>query len=173
MQDVGQLFVTAAGALHPWLLCALHRWPQKCILKNLVAERPLQTTCTAEMSVALRRQGKHVSVEGPRVENASQLWAWLLGAIDSCKGVRAGNYGSNSDIVKDTPTNFGLDIMMSVAASDLQDAIPMYSNYGASRVHLAAPGSEILSTVPNGRYFVLSGARPRRMYPVLQDGCGT
>ncbi len=107
------------------------------------------------------------------MENASQLWAWLLGAIDSCKGVRAGNYGSNSDIVKDTPTNFGLDIMMSVAASDLQDVIPMYSNYGASRVHLAAPGSEILSTVPNGRYFVLSGARPRRMYPVLQDGCGT
>lgn len=63
--------------------------------------------------------------------------------------------------------------MMSVAASDLQDAIPMYSNYGASRVHLAAPGSEILSTVPNGRYFVLSGARPRRLYPVLQDGCRT
>ena len=73
---------------------------------------------------------------------------------------RAGNYGSNSDVVKDTPTNFGLDIMVSVAASDLQDAIPAYSNYGAGRVHLAAPGSEILSTVPNGRYYVLSGARP-------------
>ena len=71
---------------------------------------------------------------------------------------RAGNYGSNSDVV-DTPTNFGLDIMVSVAASDLQDAIPAYSNYGAGRVHLAAPGSEILSTVPNGRYYVLSGAR--------------
>ena len=62
-------------------------------------------------------------------------------------------------MVKDTPTNFGLDIMVSVAASDLQDAIPAYSNYGAGRVHLAAPGSEILSTVPNGRYYVLSGAR--------------
>ncbi|KAK9846364.1 hypothetical protein WJX81_002431 [Elliptochloris bilobata] len=69
----------------------------------------------------------------------------------------AGNYGSNSDVVKDTPTNFGLDIMVSVAASDLQDAIPTYSNYGAGRVHLAAPGSEILSTVPNARYYVLSG----------------
>ncbi len=90
---------------------------------------------------------------------------------------RAGNYGSDSDVVKDTPTNFGLDIMVSVAASDLQDAIPAYSNFGPGRVHLAAPGSEILSTVPSERYYVLSGARgpgtdrpEHKILPPLEPG---
>jgi len=88
----------------------------------------------------------------------------------SAARARAGNYGSDSDVVKDTPTNFGLDIMVSVAASDLQDAIPAYSNFGPGRVHLAAPGSEILSTVPSERYYVLSGARrPRSIDPVVVE----
>jgi subtilisin family serine protease len=44
-----------------------------------------------------------------------------------------------------------------VAASDRGDELAEYSNFGAASVDLAAPGSDVLSTVPGDAYRALSG----------------
>ena len=55
------------------------------------------------------------------------------------------------------PATFDLPNVISVAASDKNDRLAGFSNYGAHTVDLAAPGSSILSTVPGGAYDTKSG----------------
>lgn len=47
--------------------------------------------------------------------------------------------------------------MIVVAAADHNDQLASFSDYGAHTVHLAAPGVDILSTLPGGRYEEMSG----------------
>ncbi len=60
----------------------------------------------------------------------------------------AGNSDQNNDITPFYPASYGLDNVISVSASDARDTLAMKSNYGASSVHIAAPGSSIYSTQP-------------------------
>ncbi len=69
----------------------------------------------------------------------------------------AGNAGANNDFGSFYPANYGLPHMISVAATDRNDALADFSNFGRYSVHLGAPGSEILSTVPPAGYAVYSG----------------
>lgn len=69
----------------------------------------------------------------------------------------AGNEGVDSDLLAHYPSNYDTPNMISVAATDVQDALASYSNYGALSVHLAAPGSRILSTYPNSAYRAFNG----------------
>ena len=46
---------------------------------------------------------------------------------------------------------------MAVASSTSADLRSSFSNYGATSVHLAAPGSAVLSTVPGNAYAVYQG----------------
>jgi subtilisin family serine protease len=48
------------------------------------------------------------------------------------------------------PASFSLPNMMVVAASDNQDRLGTFSNFGARTVNIAAPGVGILSTTPRG-----------------------
>lgn len=59
----------------------------------------------------------------------------------------AGNESSDNDTTPSYPASMPLPNVISVAASDRQDQLASYSNYGGSTVDVAAPGSEILSTV--------------------------
>ena len=68
----------------------------------------------------------------------------------------AGNSSSNNDVGSFHPANYGLPHMISVAATDHNDALGEFSNFGRHIVHLGAPGKEILSTVPGG-YATFSG----------------
>jgi subtilisin family serine protease len=47
-----------------------------------------------------------------------------------------------------TPAAGAIDNVLCVAATDQADALASFSNYGAKSVDLAAPGTEILSTLP-------------------------
>ncbi|MDR0232630.1 MAG: S8 family serine peptidase [Dysgonamonadaceae bacterium] len=69
----------------------------------------------------------------------------------------AGNSRSNNDINPSYPASYNLPNVVSVASTDQYDNLSYFSNYGANSVHIAAPGSDILSTVPNGRYEAFSG----------------
>jgi subtilisin family serine protease len=69
----------------------------------------------------------------------------------------AANSHANNDVASFYPANYGLPHMISVAATDRKDALADFSNFGRHTVHLSAPGKEILSTVPGGRYEVYSG----------------
>ncbi|MCO4768495.1 MAG: S8 family serine peptidase [Deltaproteobacteria bacterium] len=60
----------------------------------------------------------------------------------------AGNEGRNNDSTGSYPANYNLDNVIAVAATDRRDRLASFSNYGASRVHVAAPGVDIVSTVP-------------------------
>lgn len=64
--------------------------------------------------------------------------------------VAAGNSHQDSDLVPMYPAAFDLDNIVSVAASTPDDALASFSNFGATSVDLAAPGVDILSTVPGG-----------------------
>ena len=60
----------------------------------------------------------------------------------------AGNNGANNDTTPTYPASYRLPNMIVVAASDQNDALASFSDYGATTVDLAAPGVNILSTAP-------------------------
>jgi len=69
----------------------------------------------------------------------------------------AGNSASDSDVMPLYPASFGGPNMISVAATDNNDALASFSNYGLSSVNLGAPGVSVLSTLPGATYGYLSG----------------
>ena len=69
----------------------------------------------------------------------------------------AGNNSTNNDRWPHYPSNYDLPNMISVAALDRNDQVAGFSNYGVKRVHIAAPGKDILSTWLNGHYREASG----------------
>jgi subtilisin family serine protease len=58
----------------------------------------------------------------------------------------AGNDGTNDDATPFYPASYDLPNIISVAASDSNDNLASFSNYGATSVDLAAPGVNIFST---------------------------
>ncbi len=69
----------------------------------------------------------------------------------------AANDGKNNDTSDVYPANAGLPNMITVAASGATDAKPSWSNYGKAKVSLAAPGENIMSTIPGDKYSNMSG----------------
>lgn len=69
----------------------------------------------------------------------------------------SGNDGGNADSAPMYPAAYDLDVIVSVASTDRNDNMSGFSNYGATSVDLAAPGSAILSTVPGASYATFSG----------------
>ena len=69
----------------------------------------------------------------------------------------AGNDGVNTDITPSYPASYNLDNIISVAATDDNDALATFSNFGAVTVDLGAPGVAILSTTPANTYSSFSG----------------
>ncbi|MEO5668020.1 MAG: S8 family serine peptidase [Bdellovibrionota bacterium] len=69
----------------------------------------------------------------------------------------AANDGNSNDTTSMYPANAKFANSITVAASDVNDAKPSWSNYGKHKVDLASPGHEILSTLPGGKYGNLSG----------------
>ena len=69
----------------------------------------------------------------------------------------AGNNAVNNDNSPHYPSNYTLDNLISVAASDRYDQLASFSNYGVTSVDLVAPGLSILSTTPNNTYSYYSG----------------
>jgi hypothetical protein len=58
----------------------------------------------------------------------------------------AGNEAVNTDSIPHYPSSYDLPNVISVAATDHNDSLAWFSNYGATTVDLAAPGTSILST---------------------------
>ncbi len=81
----------------------------------------------------------------------------------------AGNSGLNNDTTANYPSNIDTTVatateaaasfnaVLAVAAIDSNGALASFSNYGASKVHLGAPGVQILSTYPTSSYGYMSG----------------
>lgn len=107
--------------------------------------------------------------KGAKIINAS--WGspdssyTLQSAISSARNAgiifvaSAGNDSKDNDSTPTYPACYNLDNIISVAATDLSDSLANYSNYGATTVDLAAPGTSIYSTffINDSYYLYLSG----------------
>jgi len=71
--------------------------------------------------------------------------------------VAAGNDAQDNDSSPEYPCDYNLPNVVCVAASDQNDALASFSNYGDTNVDLAAPGVDIVSTWPGNQYARLSG----------------
>lgn len=69
----------------------------------------------------------------------------------------AGNWASNNDFQPTYPAVYPQPNVVSVAATDDDDKLAGFSNYGEYTVDLAAPGVSILSTLPGNNYGYYSG----------------
>jgi len=69
----------------------------------------------------------------------------------------AGNDSSNNDASPAYPAGYDIENVLAVAATDNQDKLAGFSNYGPRTVHVAAPGVKVYSTVKGGRYETFSG----------------
>lgn len=69
----------------------------------------------------------------------------------------AGNESSNNDSRPAYPATYQVENVVSVASHTIKDELSSFSCYGKRTVHVAAPGSNILSSVPGGDYKVMSG----------------
>src|SRR4029453_14268376 len=62
----------------------------------------------------------------------------------------AGNQSTNNDAVPFYPASYTTSNVVAVAATDGDDSLAGFSNYGATSVALAAPGVGVVSTWPAG-----------------------
>ncbi|KGJ91586.1 Ig-like domain-containing protein [Thalassotalea sp. ND16A] len=71
----------------------------------------------------------------------------------------AGNANSDNELIPFFPASYELSNVLAVAATDHNDLYAIFSNFGSVSVDVAAPGGNILSTVPTGtcQHCVLTG----------------
>lgn len=69
----------------------------------------------------------------------------------------AGNDATNNDSGPHYPSSYDVNNIIAVASTDWADHLSSFSNYGATSVDIAAPGSNIYSTTFNGAYGYMSG----------------
>jgi subtilisin family serine protease len=109
-----------------------------------------------EYAVKMKNSGVNLRVisnswsgldDNPALKAAFQL-AEKAGILNICA---AGNDGYDNDTKPAYPASYTLNSIVSVAASDQNDALPSFSNYGKKSVDLAAPGNLILSLGRNGK----------------------
>ncbi|HEX8096710.1 MAG TPA: S8 family peptidase, partial [Pyrinomonadaceae bacterium] len=69
----------------------------------------------------------------------------------------AGNEGANNDSSPHYPSSYEASNLIAVASTTSSDTLSGFSNYGATSVNIAAPGSGIWSTTPKNTYSSYSG----------------
>ena len=69
----------------------------------------------------------------------------------------AGNNGRNIDLVPTYPASLDIPNIIAVANTTSADVLYSSSNWGPNTVHLAAPGTNIVSTYPGNRYAAYVG----------------
>lgn len=76
----------------------------------------------------------------------------------------AGNSAANNDVSTAYPANYNVENIISVAATDRFDALAGFSSYGIAKVHVAAPGVSILSTLPQTASSAMTSANLTAAY---------
>jgi hypothetical protein len=129
---------------------------------------------TTEGAIACLEYVRKMKDRGVNIVATSNSWGGggfsqaLLDAIDDHResGIlfitAAGNgnsfgTGQNNDSAPFYPCNYYLPNIICVAATTRTDARASFSNFGRRTVHIGAPGSDILSTIPGNSYTAWSG----------------
>jgi len=107
----------------------------------------------------------HVDMMGCHIVNMSfgsySFSQAVANAIAGMPGVlficAAGNDANNNDVSPVYPASLGFNNIISVCNTNNKDQLNSHSNYGATSVHVGAPGTNICSTFPGGIYLWMSG----------------
>lgn len=85
-----------------------------------------------------------------QAENDAIVSANTAGILVMAAAGNGGNddIGDNNDFFPEYPASYNLPNILAIAATDQNDRIASFSNFGLNSVHVAAPGVYILSTVP-------------------------
>jgi subtilisin family serine protease len=109
---------------------------------------------------------QYACANGAKVINGSfggygDLPQGILDAINACPGAlfvfAAGNESNNNDGIPAWPCNLPAANIVCVAATTQSDALADFSNFGVNNVDLAAPGVDVLSTLPGNAYASWAG----------------
>ena len=74
---------------------------------------------------------------------------FVAAAGNGKKGV---GYDNDNDPKPAFPASYDMDIIVSVAAIDVNGQLGKFSNWGSKSVDIGAPGVKVYSTVPGGKY---------------------
>jgi uncharacterized membrane protein len=116
--------------------------------------------------VALKNRGVNIRVSSNSwgsARGSSPPSAAVQAAIDAAGAAgiinifAAGNDGTDNDVMPFDPASYTSPSIVAVASSGSSDRRSSFSNYGATSVHLAAPGENILSTYIGIDYHYSSG----------------
>jgi len=126
---------------------------------------PLRTGNSTLSGLAIEQAFRYACAEGAQVVNgsfgSSSPDPFIRDAIEDCPGTlfvfAAGNESGNNDALPRYPCNYPVENIVCVAASAVDDTLAPFSNYGTTNVDLAAPGADILSTIPGGGFDYFDG----------------
>lgn len=110
---------------------------------------------------AINSGAKVINYSGGGPEFAEEEYVALKKA--ESKGIlvvaAAGNERSDTDLPENYyyPSAYRLTNIISVAATDINNKLIRSSNWGKTKVDVTAPGENIYSTLPNGRYGFMTG----------------
>ncbi|HZN03047.1 MAG TPA: S8 family serine peptidase, partial [Candidatus Polarisedimenticolia bacterium] len=133
---------------------------------RLMALKILDASGTGTTSDAIQAID-YAAARGARILNAS--WGgggFSMAMLESIRDAgahevlfvaAAGNDAADSDLVPFSPAGYDAPNVVAVAATDRHDHLAPFSNFGGTKVDLAAPGVDILSTLPGGTYGLSSG----------------
>ncbi len=144
-------------------------WVASIMAAKFLDARGSGTTANAINAIEFAVQAKTVLGASANVRVLSNSWGGggfsqaLLDEINRANAnnmlfvAAAGNNATNNDITPNYPSNYAAPNVVAVAATDNNDGMAAFSNYGATTVHLGAPGVDVLSTTRNNTYSYFSG----------------
>ncbi|NCD21875.1 MAG: hypothetical protein EOL90_02905 [Spartobacteria bacterium] len=115
---------------------------------------------TADAIAAIQYAATNTALKIKITNNSWGGGGYSLGLLNAIKAAgeeygqlfiaAAGNDGVDNDVEPHYPSSYDLPNVIAVAAIDPDGKLADFSNYGSNSVHIAAPGVDILSTVPGG-----------------------
>lgn len=111
----------------------------------------------AELNALVKAYFDQLLTNGGKMFNA---------APNTVFAIAAGNDSNNNDLYPDYPSSIPADNKIVVAATKGYSSLADFSNYGATRVDVGAPGVAITSTAPTNTYIPLSGTSQATPYVV-------
>jgi len=115
------------------------------------------TADAVEAILYANSMGAHVISNSWGGGGYSQSLKDAIDASDAVMVCAAGNSATDTDIIPHYPSSYTSQQIIAVAATDDEDYLASFSNYGPTSVDVAAPGVNILSTYPSKSYAWMSG----------------
>jgi subtilisin family serine protease len=134
---------------------------------SIMAVRFLDATGSGYVSNAIKSLAYAVKM-GARISNNSwgslgysqalhDAISWSAETEHMFVAAAGNHFGGDNDRLPVYPSSFDCNNIVSVASTNREDRLSFFSNFGIKTVDIAAPGSEILSTLPGAMYGYASG----------------